>query len=488
MRCLFTSTRAALSSSRIAPIAQEYPQVNNMEREETNSRMVPIPNDDPNLYSQRINRSIIDQITGDDQSPTPNIRQGNDLERVENDNPTANFTLSLVDQLFDALPNTPLSGGAPNLQSQLGTQVIASGSFSSTEEGTLYQEFFDIEQTRKKEEVMMVDGKMHGLYRSWCLSGSRNVECTYKHGKKDGIYKRWVDDVLVEEIPYVDGKKEGVFRYSPSSLYFRETTYVQDIKNGPEIHSDGKIRHEWTYKDGKLNGIYIFSDLTNGKVLARCNYIDDKKDGENMEIEQYGKDIEVHIDSNYSMGKMHGPHRQKIISYGKVIQTNYCEYDNNKIQGIYREVDGNGYATKQCVYHNGVLDGQCREWYTSTMDRLEYDFIHGDIDELPNPYDNDEEFGIKPADYVLRRECFYEDGELQGVCAEYFPNGKLYTSRTYSKGKLDGAVKAWRIDGSLRLEGVYLYGKPIGFFYLYSKEGIKTTYRVVHGKKILIPS
>lgn len=69
-------------------------------------------------------------------------------------------------------------------------------------------------ENRKPQEVRSYkDGKMHGLWRSYDLSGQILSEAEYKNGQKHGTWRIW-DELgnLRYEMNYREGKKTGLWR------------------------------------------------------------------------------------------------------------------------------------------------------------------------------------------------------------------------------------------------------------------------------------
>ncbi len=78
------------------------------------------------------------------------------------------------------------------------------------------------------------------------------IKCSYRNGKKHGLYKVWNDKGdLLTECYFKDGRLEGTFKY-------------QDIYSDPD-------RYEYSYVDGKMHG-KAFKWSHNGTLLKEESY------------------------------------------------------------------------------------------------------------------------------------------------------------------------------------------------------------------------
>jgi len=147
--------------------------------------------------------------------------------------------------------------------------------------------YFDPGMKKPKEEKMMKDGKIHGIYKRWHDEGVLSEESTYTDGKLNGkqyyysIYGR-----LMHEFNYKDGIMNGIqIAYHEqlgtimSKYYYKEgrphgehTTYHKNgtlsslntyndrgllIGTSRCWHSNGRLARDATYIDGKLHGMYF---------------------------------------------------------------------------------------------------------------------------------------------------------------------------------------------------------------------------------------
>jgi antitoxin component YwqK of YwqJK toxin-antitoxin module len=69
-------------------------------------------------------------------------------------------------------------------------------------------------ENRKPQEIRSYrEGKLHGLWRKYDISGQLISEAEYKNGKKHGTWRIW-DELGTQryEINYNDGNKTGFWR------------------------------------------------------------------------------------------------------------------------------------------------------------------------------------------------------------------------------------------------------------------------------------
>ncbi len=147
--------------------------------------------------------------------------------------------------------------------------------------------YFDTGMKKPKEERMMKDGKIHGIYKRWHPEGTICEESTYMNGKLHGkqyyysIYGR-----LMQELNYNEGIMHGIqiayheklgtimskYYYKEGKPYGEHTTYHKNgtlsslctyndsgmlIGTARNWHSNGRLARDATYIDGKLHGMYF---------------------------------------------------------------------------------------------------------------------------------------------------------------------------------------------------------------------------------------
>ena len=71
----------------------------------------------------------------------------------------------------------------------------------------------------------------------------------------------------------------------------------------------------------------------------------------------------------------------------------------------------------------------------------------------------------------LKKELFYKDGKVQGVCRIYYKDGRLHQERNYKNGVMDGHFKAYDEDGVMYFDTNYKEGKQHGKEKIYTRGG-----------------
>ncbi len=157
-----------------------------------------------------------------------------------------------------------------------------------------------------------------------------------------GPYKSWYDNGQPRiEYTYKDGRKNGLYKeWHENGQLQIEFTYKDGAKEGQYKiwHENGQLWNECTYKDGKLDGPYK-KWYTNGQLWEGCSFKDDKQDGSSKEW--------------YADGRL----------------SEECTYKDGKLDGLYKSWNENGQLWMECSFKDGVKDGQYKSWCDN--DRLE---------------------------------------------------------------------------------------------------------------------
>jgi len=89
------------------------------------------------------------------------------------------------------------------------------------------------------------DGKLHGIYKTFYLTGEPTETSAYKNGLKEGNYKKYsIKGFLYQDFNYKNGKLNGMAIY-----YSRKTGDL--IKKGP-FKNDQRVGTWENYVDGEL--------------------------------------------------------------------------------------------------------------------------------------------------------------------------------------------------------------------------------------------
>ena len=134
-------------------------------------------------------------------------------------------------------------------------------------------------------EVEYLDDRRHGMSRRYYGNGRIMRETEFIYGVKDGPFKRFNFDGIVEEGDYSEGKKVGLW-----TNYFSDG---QIRKTGP--YDKGKKEGEWNYynRKGKLINHIVFHEGKDLRVImeAKKKAEEEKKAAE---LKEKGKSKRVY--------------------------------------------------------------------------------------------------------------------------------------------------------------------------------------------------
>ena len=233
------------------------------------------------------------------------------------------------------------------------------------------------------------DGKKDGLWTLWYENGQKEEEGPYNissFGEKGDIsYKtgKWT-------YWYENGQKWREGSHSSSNVYLEQGEGVE-VGTWSEWYENGQKRAEYTYKDGKLDGL--------------CTAWHDNGQKEEEGTSKAGKQ-----------------------------------------DGLWTEWYDNGQKKSEETYKDGKLDGLCTGWHDNGQKRAEYTYKDGKQDELWTWwYKNGQK----------RREDTFKDGKKDGLYNRWHKNGQKNGEGTYKDGEEDGLWTTWYFNGQKMKEGTY---------------------------------
>jgi antitoxin component YwqK of YwqJK toxin-antitoxin module len=147
-----------------------------------------------------------------------------------------------------------------------------------------YDNFIKCEINKDEENLFIKkinDPNFVGIHRTYYDSGVLRSEVFVNAGKKEGIYKSYVDsnlEQLREEVNFINDIRNGIFKsYHSDGKIWQEGIYINNKRNGiyKTYYKNGKLATEVNYIDDKMNGIYKTYDW-NGQLDKEVNYIDGK--------------------------------------------------------------------------------------------------------------------------------------------------------------------------------------------------------------------
>lgn len=202
-----------------------------------------------------------------------------------------------------------------------------------------------------------------------------------KNGLKTGKWKLYdsIYNYFFAEGEYEKGLKEGLWKYYFPNLQLEQEGYFTADNPDREwiwYYSDGKIRKEENYLNGKLEGHYKEYDK-NGNIIAEGEYFDNERNGEwNLTIgitKQKGK---------YEYGELNGKWEMHYLNKNKYFEGNFRngdpigrqywfypdgnifisgEYRAGKKHGEWKVFNLDNSISKTYVYKNGniiKIDGE----------------------------------------------------------------------------------------------------------------------------------
>jgi antitoxin component YwqK of YwqJK toxin-antitoxin module len=238
------------------------------------------------------------------------------------------------------------------------------------------------------ETYTYVDGNQSGIHIIYKKSGEKEIEETLDNGKKNGPYKRYSGNKIVEEGNYVNNEKEGEW-----------TT----------LNSSEKITQN--YSKGKLNGAYKRYD---GAVLKESGqYVEGMKNGEWKNFDYYGKLLEL---KNYKSDKFDGAFKKY---YGDVV-IEEGTYSNGLKNGKFEFLVENG-TKRNATYINDVLSKMtisCPE-LTSELQKLPKCIVDISInDDLSSQY--------QAIEFMIKGDNYLKQGDHEKAIYAYRDGIKKY--------------------------------------------------------------
>ena len=273
-------------------------------------------------------------------------------------------------------------------------------------------------QLISKESFTYVNGQKTGIHKEYDKNEKLVLEEELKDGVKNGSFKSYKGDVIVEEGTYSNGLMTGewIFRHDNGNLKGQGNYVNGDMgekdktgipKKGREgnwvlYHENGNISKERNYTNGLITGIDK-AYYKSGKIW----YIDNNVPKDNVSVPDgeslsYYENGELKEKSFWKMGRRHG---KTILFYenGNTKESgNYIEFKRDSLQLFYYE---NGELNEKSFWTMGKRNGKFIKYYDNGEKKSEYDYK---LDE-----DNFE--GNRQTDYnedgSVKKRWEYSNGE-----------------------------------------------------------------------------
>ena len=181
---------------------------------------------------------------------------------------------------------------------------------------------------KKKLEVPIKEGKIHGTVREWAKNGKKVYEATYQNGVQTGQEKQW----------YATGKKK------------LEISYVQGLAEGicTEWHKNGQKKSEGQFVAGKEEEEHQWW-YTTGELDQQAFYKNGLAEGV---IKNWYRNGQLRLETHYKNGKQHGP---TIEWYADGQKKSSATFNMSKEDGETRHWSKSGQLLSIRTYDNGRL-------------------------------------------------------------------------------------------------------------------------------------
>jgi uncharacterized protein len=214
---------------------------------------------------------------------------------------------------------------------------------------------------------------------------------------------------------FANGEKTGAWRY---------------------FHPDGQLLRECSYQNGKLNGPF----------------------------RQYYDSGKLEVEATYRNGEPAGP--AKIFHRCGTLREERSYNDAGQIDGPFVRYYTNGQVEERGTYRLDKTEGPVAGFFADGTPEGDVTMAGGQMNGESVTY------FAGPGKRVERRATML-NGELNGLCTDYHPNGQVRETGTFSKGKRTGLWKTFYADGKLSMENNYdKDGKLHGVFRDYDVDGV----------------
>ncbi len=373
-------------------------------------------------------------------------------------------------------------------------------------------------------------------------SGDLAAESNFKAGKKNGLNTFYFPNKkIANKINFQDDKYQGSaeYYYENGNIYLKKD-YNQDVQvNAQDVYYLlGGLKCRTGVKNDKRDGKEICY-YQNGAKMSEYNYINGDAEGKGEEYYTSGK---LKSSYNYSKGLYNGDAKEfypdgktkseVLYKNGEIVSDHKYYSPNGDLNYIIKIAKPNiaenikSYVGKNMVeerlFENAINKGQIN--YILNKPTVEFTFSGKSGEEYITSYhtfdqdgkaqpeikiEKEKPFVIKLANGntyfsgnynknykkqgnwkfynivngILENETYYEDGEIDKVSKDYFPNGNLKTEVSYTKGKQNGPYKSYYANGNKSTVSNFVNGEENGDVTLYYENGkLKSNYFVEHDK------
>lgn len=268
---------------------------------------------------------------------------------------------------------------------------------------------------------------------------------------------------------------------SSAVFSFSQTKSVQTQSNNPNgynkfFYENGKISSEGFMKNGKPDG-YWKNYYKNGNLKIEGNRKNFQLDSVWKFYDEKGRLTKT---INYAEGKKSGL-SSVYDTLGTLVSTE--TYSNDVRNGVSKTFYKNGARKTESIYKNGKQEGYAYEFAQDSLITGLSNYKGGILqsyEKINQRDDQNRKQGIwkefQEDNITVKKEMKFNDDSLDGYTKEYDTKGNLLATKKFNNGKqiLNAPeianVEVYRDiyeDGTLKYEGVYLDGVPIGTHFKY---------------------
>jgi antitoxin component YwqK of YwqJK toxin-antitoxin module len=268
--------------------------------------------------------------------------------------------------------------------------------------------------------------------------------------------------------------------FVPFLMLLSFVSFSQPVKDGYNkfYYDNGKVSSEGTMRNGKPDG-YWKNYYENGKLKIEGNRKDFMLDSTWKFYDGRGRITRA---VNYQEGKKNGP----TINYDTAQKVTSIEnYSHDVKQGLFRYFYPSGKTKSIVPYEKGKQDGMAYEYSPDSLVTAVIIYKGGILqsyEKINQKDDKNRKQGIWKDFYPnmeVKKEMKFNDDSLDGYVMEYDKKGNLTSTKKFNNGKqIFKAPEIAKVDvyrevyddGTLKYEGVYSDGVPIGSHYKYKKK------------------
>lgn len=333
--------------------------------------------------------------------------------------------------------------------------------------------------------------QLDSLWKFFGKNGKLQQTLYYKEGKKNGLKQVFDPDsgFLLSEEPFVNDVREGLVKNYKKGFVYKTIPFIagKEVGKGYEYAADSTIITITTYKNGFLqreerinrkdaagrkqgNWKLFFPNLS---VKIECRYENDRLDGYYKEYNIKGDLIKT---AKYVDGNL-----QQNASELIMLDTRNEFYENGKIkssgtykqgiaEGITKIFDENGKPIDAKIYKGGLLTSQGlmdeRGWQQGEWKEF---YPTGEI-RAQGAYLNGKRTGKWNFFYQNGKKeqtgSYNKNGKPEANWTWYYESGNTLREESFINGLTEGEMREYTDSGKVITRGMYVEGEKEGFWFL----------------------